>query len=75
MAKLVRRHTSNVEIVGSNPTGSSIFFCIEKAFFDLIDLSNQALATSFFICATTFFGHLINIYEKIRIIKKSKIKN
>lgn len=26
MAKLVRRHTSNVEIIGSNPIGSIIFF-------------------------------------------------
>ena len=25
MAKLVRRHTSNVEIIGSNPIGSSVF--------------------------------------------------
>ena len=24
MAKLVRRHTSNVEIIGSNPIGSSL---------------------------------------------------
>ena len=26
MAKLVRRHTSNVEIIGSNPIGSIIIF-------------------------------------------------
>ena len=28
MAKLVRRHTSNVEIVGSTPTGSIFYFII-----------------------------------------------
>ena len=28
MAKLVRRHTSNVEIVGSNPTGSIFLHAI-----------------------------------------------
>ena len=26
MAKLVRRHTSNVEIIGSNPIGSNFLF-------------------------------------------------
>ena len=29
MAKLVRRHTSNVEIVGSNPTGSNYFLFLK----------------------------------------------
>ncbi|KAK5778868.1 hypothetical protein RI543_003794 [Arxiozyma heterogenica] len=29
MAKLVRRHTSNVEIIGSNPIGSTAFFFID----------------------------------------------
>ena len=34
MAKLVRRHTSNVEIIGSNPIGSSVSFCfLTKVYF------------------------------------------
>ncbi len=32
MAKLVRRHTSNVEIIGSNPIGSNFFSLKENLF-------------------------------------------
>ena len=43
MAKLVRRHTSNVEIVGSNPTGS-IFF--GSSFFMIQDIDDEQAPVS-----------------------------
>ena len=50
MAKLVRRHTSNVEIIGSNPIGSNFFLrqvppCNECIFYVL---SGKTYSTDIF---------------------------
>lgn len=68
MAKLVRRHTSNVEIIGSNPIGS-IFFMYSKYANDTAVIVSMISTLLFFFNLTILTSgpatvHLFNDWKR-----------
>ena len=61
MAKLVRRHTSNVEIIGSNPIGSNFFLRQVPPCNECTNSLFKKIIVSFMFCLEK---HIVRIFLK-----------